>query len=93
MTTLSNPPHGWSWTGESAGAFNGRIGIVNNQIEVLALAEATTTVAAATWDGDLQTLVDDAQHGTNLGRFKYRFFRERRGIFHRGQLKAAAVRG
>ena len=72
MTTLSNPPHGWSWTGESPGAFNGRIGIVNNQIEVLALAEATTTVAAATWDEGLRSLVDDAQHGTSLGRFKYK---------------------
>ena len=72
MLTLNGAPYNWTWTGESPGAFNARIGMVDDQVEVLGLAEATTTVAASTWDEALKALIDDAQHGTNLGRFKFK---------------------
>jgi len=72
MITLNDPPYGWGWTGESQGAYNGRITAVNDQVEVLALAEAATTVAATQWDVSLASLIVDAQLGTNLGRFKFK---------------------
>jgi hypothetical protein len=72
MVTLGNPPYGWHWTGESSGAYNGRIGMVEDQVEVLSLAEAATSLCAGQWDAQLDSLLEDARLGVNLGRFKFR---------------------
>lgn len=71
MLTLSAPPYGWAWSGESPGSFLGRLDFVNAQIPILARAEAATGGAATQWDLELAGLIADAQLGTHLARVRY----------------------
>jgi hypothetical protein len=72
MVTLNAPPYGYAWPGESAGNYRDQIKHVQDQVVVLSLAEAATSLAARQWDLALDGLIDDAQLGTNMARYRYK---------------------
>lgn len=71
MVTLASPPYNWMFDGPSPGAYEGQIQAVDDQVDVLAEAEAATTDTAALWDVDLETLIADAMLGNRLAQGKF----------------------